>query len=199
MQNAPDQRLLRHVIRDPDVGDRAALPVQLQDGDGRERLVLAANAPRGALDLRATFHAGPPVGHADGEADRAQLGREPGDRLFKMLPTGPAPDPRTACTLLQNRAADRGLRVVSGYAVNDGADRPRRFEAGYRDGRYHRLGRGFSGSGGAWSSRWIESRSRSTPDGVIHRAPAPDFSSFRVPRAHLADERRAPSQALTSA
>ncbi|MGK3989362.1 hypothetical protein WME99_40320 [Sorangium sp. So ce136] len=64
-----------------------------------------------------------------------------------MLATGPAPDPRTACTLLQHRAADRELRAVSGYAVNDGADRPRRFEVDYRDGRYHRLGRGVLGFG----------------------------------------------------
>ncbi|XYH94645.1 RHS repeat-associated core domain-containing protein [Sorangium sp. So ce1128] len=38
-------------------------------------------------------------------------------------------------------------RVVSAYAFNNGADRPRRFEVGYRDGRYHRLGRGFLGFG----------------------------------------------------
>ncbi|WP_437731191.1 RHS repeat-associated core domain-containing protein [Sorangium sp. So ce1335] len=38
-------------------------------------------------------------------------------------------------------------RVVSAYALNNGADRPRRLEVGYRDGRYHRLGRGFLGFG----------------------------------------------------
>ncbi|AUX49123.1 uncharacterized protein SOCE26_106680 [Sorangium cellulosum] len=38
-------------------------------------------------------------------------------------------------------------RVVSAYALNRGVDRPRRFEVGYRDGRYHRLGRGFLGFG----------------------------------------------------
>ncbi|MGK3979630.1 hypothetical protein WMF38_48925 [Sorangium sp. So ce118] len=38
-------------------------------------------------------------------------------------------------------------RVVSAYALNNGADRPRRFEVAYRDGRYHRLGRGFLGFG----------------------------------------------------
>ncbi|WP_434046055.1 MULTISPECIES: RHS repeat-associated core domain-containing protein [Sorangium] len=38
-------------------------------------------------------------------------------------------------------------RVVSAYTLNNGADRPRRFEVGYRDGRYHRLGRGFLGFG----------------------------------------------------
>ncbi|MDC0682432.1 RHS repeat-associated core domain-containing protein [Sorangium atrum] len=38
-------------------------------------------------------------------------------------------------------------RVVSAYALNNGADRARRFEVGYRDGRYHRLGRGFLGFG----------------------------------------------------
>ncbi|WP_437730195.1 RHS repeat-associated core domain-containing protein [Sorangium sp. So ce1335] len=38
-------------------------------------------------------------------------------------------------------------RVVSAYALNNGADRPRRFEVGYRDGRYHRLGRGLLGFG----------------------------------------------------
>ncbi|MGK3959481.1 RHS repeat-associated core domain-containing protein [Sorangium sp. So ce118] len=38
-------------------------------------------------------------------------------------------------------------RVVSAYALNNGADRPRRFEVSYRDGRYHRLGRGFLGFG----------------------------------------------------
>ncbi|AUX35802.1 MULTISPECIES: RHS repeat-associated core domain-containing protein [Sorangium] len=39
-------------------------------------------------------------------------------------------------------------RVVSAYALNNGANRPRRFEVSYRDGRYHRLGRGFLGFGG---------------------------------------------------
>ncbi|WP_438016236.1 RHS repeat-associated core domain-containing protein [Sorangium sp. So ce315] len=38
-------------------------------------------------------------------------------------------------------------RVVSAYALNNGADRQRRFEVSYRDGRYHRLGRGFLGFG----------------------------------------------------
>ncbi|AUX30840.1 MULTISPECIES: RHS repeat-associated core domain-containing protein [Sorangium] len=38
-------------------------------------------------------------------------------------------------------------RVVSAYAVNNGTDRPRRFEVSYRNGRYHRLGRGFLGFG----------------------------------------------------
>ncbi|WP_437732665.1 RHS repeat-associated core domain-containing protein [Sorangium sp. So ce1335] len=38
-------------------------------------------------------------------------------------------------------------RVVSAYALNNGADRPRRLEVSYRDGRYHRLGRGFLGFG----------------------------------------------------
>ncbi|WP_437811151.1 RHS repeat-associated core domain-containing protein [Sorangium sp. So ce1078] len=38
-------------------------------------------------------------------------------------------------------------RVVSACALNNGADRPRRFEVSYRDGRYHRLGRGFLGFG----------------------------------------------------
>ncbi|WP_420878114.1 RHS repeat-associated core domain-containing protein [Sorangium cellulosum] len=38
-------------------------------------------------------------------------------------------------------------RGVSAYALNNGADRPRRFEVSYRDGRYHRLGRGFLGFG----------------------------------------------------
>ncbi|KYF88288.1 hypothetical protein BE20_23450 [Sorangium cellulosum] len=37
--------------------------------------------------------------------------------------------------------------MVSAYALNNGADRPRRFEVSYRDGRYHRLGRGFLGFG----------------------------------------------------
>ncbi|XXX72068.1 RHS repeat-associated core domain-containing protein [Sorangium sp. So ce134] len=45
------------------------------------------------------------------------------------------------------RCAVGPRRVVSGYAVNNGADRPRRFEVRYRDGRYHRLGRGFLGFG----------------------------------------------------
>ncbi|XWJ68823.1 RHS repeat-associated core domain-containing protein [Sorangium cellulosum] len=38
-------------------------------------------------------------------------------------------------------------RVVTAYALNNGADRQRRFEVSYRDGRYHRLGRGFLGFG----------------------------------------------------
>ena len=36
-------------------------------------------------------------------------------------------------------------RVVSAYATNNGADSPRHFGVRYRDGRYHRLGRGFLG------------------------------------------------------
>ncbi|WP_437829842.1 RHS repeat-associated core domain-containing protein [Sorangium sp. So ce1153] len=45
------------------------------------------------------------------------------------------------------RCAVGPRRVVSAYALNNGADRPRRFEVSYRDGRYHRLGRGFLGFG----------------------------------------------------
>ena len=36
-------------------------------------------------------------------------------------------------------------RVVSGYTTNNGADGVRHFGLRYRDGRYHRLGRGFLG------------------------------------------------------
>ncbi|WP_437668820.1 RHS repeat-associated core domain-containing protein [Sorangium sp. So ce131] len=45
------------------------------------------------------------------------------------------------------RCAVGPRRVVSGYGLNNGADRLRRFEVRYRDGRYHRLGRGFLGFG----------------------------------------------------
>ncbi|WP_437933510.1 RHS repeat-associated core domain-containing protein [Sorangium sp. So ce341] len=45
------------------------------------------------------------------------------------------------------RCAVGPRRVVSAYALNNGADRPRRFQVSYRDGRYHRLGRGFLGFG----------------------------------------------------
>src|SRR5262245_13448249 len=38
-------------------------------------------------------------------------------------------------------------RVVSAYATNNGADSLRHFGVRYRDGRYHRLGRGFLGFG----------------------------------------------------
>ena len=38
-------------------------------------------------------------------------------------------------------------RVVSGYVLNNGADQPRRFQVAYRNGRYHRLGRGWLGFG----------------------------------------------------
>ena len=38
-------------------------------------------------------------------------------------------------------------RVVTGYALNNGADSLRHFEVRYRDGRYDRLGRGFLGFG----------------------------------------------------
>ena len=38
-------------------------------------------------------------------------------------------------------------RVVTGYVTNNGADGARRFSVRYRDGRYHRLGRGFLGFG----------------------------------------------------
>ncbi|XXT17007.1 RHS repeat-associated core domain-containing protein [Sorangium sp. So ce429] len=72
---------------------------------------------------------------------------------------GAAEDPtrRSALYLARSSAADDcgyprrcvvgPRRVVSAYAFNNGADRPRRFEVGYRDGRYHRLGRGFLGFG----------------------------------------------------
>src|SRR5262249_5680056 len=38
-------------------------------------------------------------------------------------------------------------RVVTGYTLNNGADGVRHFGVRYRDGRYHRLGRGFLGFG----------------------------------------------------
>ncbi|WP_437653680.1 RHS repeat-associated core domain-containing protein [Sorangium sp. So ce1182] len=72
---------------------------------------------------------------------------------------GAAEDPtrRSALYLARSSAADDcgyprrcvvgPRRVVSAYAFNNGADRPRRFEVSYRDGRYHRLGRGFLGFG----------------------------------------------------
>jgi hypothetical protein len=37
------------------------------------------------------------------------------------------------------------MRVVSNYHLNNGADAKRQFSVKYRDGRYHRLGRGFLG------------------------------------------------------
>ncbi|WP_236643999.1 RHS repeat-associated core domain-containing protein [Sorangium cellulosum] len=55
-------------------------------------------------------------------------------------------DAANACEY-PRRCAVGPRRVVSGYALNNGADRPRRFEVRYRDGRYHRLGRGFLGFG----------------------------------------------------
>ncbi|WP_437480466.1 RHS repeat-associated core domain-containing protein [Sorangium sp. So ce1014] len=67
------------------------------------------------------------------------------------------PDRRSALYLARSSAADDcgyprrcivgPRRVVSAYALNSGAERPRRFEVSYRDGRYHRLGRGFLGFG----------------------------------------------------
>ncbi|XYH97782.1 RHS repeat-associated core domain-containing protein [Sorangium sp. So ce1128] len=45
------------------------------------------------------------------------------------------------------RCAVGPRRIVSAYAINNGADRLRRFEVRYRDGRYHRLGRGLLGFG----------------------------------------------------
>ncbi|WP_437967625.1 RHS repeat-associated core domain-containing protein [Sorangium sp. So ce260] len=38
-------------------------------------------------------------------------------------------------------------RVVSSYQLNSGADRMRTFQVAYRNGKYHRLGRGFLGFG----------------------------------------------------
>ena len=38
-------------------------------------------------------------------------------------------------------------RVVAAYAINDGQNQPRSFSVKYRDGRYHRLGRGMLGFG----------------------------------------------------
>ncbi|MDC0679024.1 RHS repeat-associated core domain-containing protein [Sorangium atrum] len=67
------------------------------------------------------------------------------------------PDRRSALYVARSGAADDcgyprrcvvgPRRVVSAYALNNGGDRARRFEVGYRDGRYHRLGRGFLGFG----------------------------------------------------
>jgi hypothetical protein len=55
-------------------------------------------------------------------------------------------DPANGCAYPRSCAVGP-RRVVSGYALNNGADRRRRFEVRYRDGRYHRLGRGVLGFG----------------------------------------------------
>jgi len=55
-------------------------------------------------------------------------------------------DPANDCAY-PRRCAVGPRRVVSGYALNDGADGERRFGVRYRDGRYHQRGLGFLGFG----------------------------------------------------
>ncbi len=66
-------------------------------------------------------------------------------------------------------------RVVSAYTLNNGADGERRFGVRYRDGRYHRLGRGFLGFGerlvtdlgtGAGTTDFYDNRTETTAGGV---------------------------------
>ncbi|AKT42727.1 FG-GAP-like repeat-containing protein [Chondromyces crocatus] len=68
----------------------------------------------------------------------------------------PSPEQRTYRTLEHSdedqcrypvRCVVGHRRVVSGYVLNNGADRPRTFQVVYRNGRHHRLGRGFLGFG----------------------------------------------------
>ncbi|HLM72289.1 MAG TPA: hypothetical protein VK459_06350, partial [Polyangiaceae bacterium] len=60
------------------------------------------------------------------------------------LPRDPASD--TACEY-PIRCVVGSRRVVSGYFLNSGKDKPRGFQVVYRNGRYHRLGRGDLGFG----------------------------------------------------
>ncbi|HLM74527.1 MAG TPA: VCBS repeat-containing protein, partial [Polyangiaceae bacterium] len=55
-------------------------------------------------------------------------------------------DPANTCAY-PRRCAVGPRRVVSGYALNDGAGGERRFGVRYRDGRYHQRGLGFLGFG----------------------------------------------------
>src|SRR6185437_5806925 len=55
-------------------------------------------------------------------------------------------DPNNPCKYPRTCVVGPG-RVVSHYSLNDGQDEPRDFSVRYRDGRYHRLGRGMLGFG----------------------------------------------------
>jgi hypothetical protein len=55
-------------------------------------------------------------------------------------------DPANGCAY-PIRCAVGPRRQVVAYTTNNGADSPRHFAVRYRDGRYHRLGRGFLGFG----------------------------------------------------
>ena len=72
------------------------------------------------------------------------------------IPSAPLPETRTylpvdhasedECTY-PVRCVVGPRRVVSGYTLNNGADQPRHFQVAYRNGRHHRLGRGWLGFG----------------------------------------------------
>ena len=66
--------------------------------------------------------------------------------VYERVTYNPRSDPDNGCAY--PRACVVGNeRVVSQVVYNDGANAPRTFEYRYRDGRYHRLGRGFLGFG----------------------------------------------------
>jgi len=72
------------------------------------------------------------------------------------IPSAPAPETRIylpldhasedECTY-PVRCVVGPRRVVSGYILNNGADQPRHLQVAYRNGRHHRLGRGWLGFG----------------------------------------------------
>ena len=55
-------------------------------------------------------------------------------------------DPSNGCAYPRSCVVGAG-RVVASYEINDGQNQPRHFSVKYRDGRYHRLGRGMLGFG----------------------------------------------------
>ena len=76
--------------------------------------------------------------------------------IFASVPGIPTTEERTYLALdhADKSECDYPVRcvvgprtVVSGYEINNGADMPRQFQVVYRNGRYHRLGRGFLGFG----------------------------------------------------
>ena len=73
-------------------------------------------------------------------------GTPAGDPALEGDPYLSHADPTNGCAYPRSCAVG-SHRVVTGYLTNNGADGARRFSVRYRDGRYHRLGRGFLGFG----------------------------------------------------
>ncbi len=150
-----------HTWYDPKVTD--------VDGDGRQDLVAPSIAGDGTFTIYR--NSGPEdllVAVTDGMSplDPSDPGFEPtvsiayGSLVDNSITQDIAPDdptrdwqnylkhadPNNTCAFPRTCVAGPG-RVVSSYSLNDGQNQPRYFLVQYRDGRYHRLGRGMLGFG----------------------------------------------------